>query len=75
MSNPFIILTNESQWSECFGTLIKRDAFKDSLSMPWPSLANTLQQHFLIATRQDILLLLIVTVAVVLFGVILYKQT
>ena len=54
MSNPFIILTNESQWSECFGTLIKRDAFKDSLSIPWPQLANTLQQHFLIATRQDI---------------------
>lgn len=53
-SNPFIVLTNESQWSECFGTLIKQDAFQDTLSVTWPRLANILQQHFVLATRQDI---------------------
>jgi len=52
-SQPFIVITNECQWEESEGTLIKKDAFGEQLEVPWTSFANVLQKHFLRATRQD----------------------
>eukprot|EP01090_Pellita_catalonica_P001139 TRINITY_DN10846_c0_g1_i1.p1 TRINITY_DN10846_c0_g1~~TRINITY_DN10846_c0_g1_i1.p1 ORF type:complete len:608 (+),score=60.48 TRINITY_DN10846_c0_g1_i1:195-1826(+) len=54
LSNPFIVITNECQWSEAEGTLIKKEAFKGHLEVPWALFANTFQLHFVSATRQDL---------------------
>lgn len=53
MSNPFVVITNECQWEGSAGTLLKKDAFGGQLEIPWPQFVNTLQRHFLIATKQD----------------------
>jgi len=53
MSNPFVVITNECQWENSAGTLLKKDAFGGQLEITWPQFVNTLQRHFLIATRQD----------------------
>jgi hypothetical protein len=52
-SQPFIVITNECQWEESEGTLLRRDAFGDQQEVTWPYFANMLQRHFLRATRQD----------------------
>lgn len=52
MSNPFVVITNECQWEGSAGTLLKKDAFGGQLEIPWPQFVNTLQRHFLIATKQ-----------------------
>jgi len=54
MSNPFVVITNECQWEGSAGTLLKKDAFGGQLEIPWPQFVNTLQRHFLIATKQDL---------------------
>lgn len=53
MSNPFVVITNECQWETSAGILLKKDAFGGQLEITWPQFVNTLQRHFLIATRQD----------------------
>lgn len=52
-SNPFIVITNECQYEESDGTLLKKDSFGSQAEIPWPMFANKLQRHFLRATRQD----------------------
>jgi len=52
-TRPFIVITNECQWEESEGTLLKKDAFGEQAEIPWPQFANVLQRHFLRATRQD----------------------
>lgn len=52
-SNPFIVITNECQYEESDGTLLKKDSFGNNSEIPWPMFANKLQRHFLRATRQD----------------------
>eukprot|EP01096_Ripella_sp_DP13-Kostka_P016086 TRINITY_DN771_c0_g2_i2.p1 TRINITY_DN771_c0_g2~~TRINITY_DN771_c0_g2_i2.p1 ORF type:complete len:726 (-),score=340.17 TRINITY_DN771_c0_g2_i2:336-2240(-) len=52
-SMPFIVITNECQWEESEGVLLKRDTFSELSEVSWPYFANTLQRHFLRATRQD----------------------
>jgi hypothetical protein len=52
-SHPFIVITNECQYEESDGTLLKRDCFGNNAEIPWPTFANKLQRHFLRATRQD----------------------
>lgn len=52
-TRPFIVITNECQWEESEGTLLKKDAFGEQPEIPWPQFANVLQRHFLRATRQD----------------------
>jgi len=54
MSHPFVVITNECQWEGSAGTLLKKDAFGGQLEIPWPQFVNTLQRHFLIATKQGI---------------------
>lgn len=57
MSNPFVVITNECQWEGSAGTLLKKDAFGGQLEIPWPQFVNTLQRHFLIATKQGKILI------------------
>jgi hypothetical protein len=52
-SNPFIVITNESQWCEAAGKLLSDDAFSGQTEAPWPEFANVLHHHFLKATRQE----------------------
>ncbi|KYQ99913.1 signal transducer and activator of transcription (STAT) family protein [Tieghemostelium lacteum] len=52
-SNPFVVITNECQWEGSAGVLLKKDAFDGQLEISWPQFVNTLQRHFLIATKQD----------------------
>lgn len=54
-SRPFIVITNEIQWEESEGILLKKDAFGEQLEVTWPQFANVLQRHFLRATRQDLI--------------------
>jgi len=52
-SHPFIVITNECQYEESDGTLLKKDSFGNANEILWPCFANKLQRHFLRATRQD----------------------
>lgn len=52
-SRPFIVITNESQWSDAEGKLVLADAFEGAAEIPWPQFANSLHTHFLSCTRQD----------------------
>ena len=52
-TNPLIITTNESQWEGSEQILLKSDVFGGMLEATWPQFCNTLQRHFLRATRQD----------------------
>eukprot|EP01133_Synstelium_polycarpum_P003844 gene3844-4438_t len=52
-SNPFVVITNECQWEGSAGVLLKKDAFDGQLEISWAQFINTLQRHFLIATKQD----------------------
>lgn len=51
-SAPFIVFTNESQWEESEGILLKKDSF-DGNEVKFTRFANVLQMHFLRSTRQD----------------------
>lgn len=52
LTAPFIVITHKDQWRGAAGTMLKRDAFLHQYEIPWPQLANTLQTHFLRATKQ-----------------------
>jgi len=52
-SQPFIVITNECQWEESEGVLLRKEAFGEQVDIPWPLFANVLQHHFIRATRQD----------------------
>ncbi|GAM27764.1 hypothetical protein SAMD00019534_109400 [Acytostelium subglobosum LB1] len=52
-SNSFVVITNECQWEGSAGVLLKKDAFDGQLEISWAQFINTLQRHFLIATKQD----------------------
>lgn len=54
-SNPWVVITNECQWEEAEGLLIRKEAFTEQENVPWISFANILHRHFLRATRQDML--------------------
>ena len=51
-SAPFIVFTNESQWEESEGILLKKDCFSTN-DVTFERFANYLQMHFLRSTRQD----------------------
>jgi len=58
-SAPFVVITNESQWGDSEGMLMRIKAFGDAEdnttdSIPWPYMANLIQTHFLRSTRQDV---------------------
>ncbi|KAH3762635.1 transcriptional repressor [Pelomyxa schiedti] len=53
LSKPFVVITNECQYEESDGTLLKKVAFGQSMEIPWPLFANHLQLHFARSTRQD----------------------
>lgn len=52
LTAPFIVITHKDQWKGAAGTMLKRDAFLHQYEVPWAQLANTLQTHFLRATKQ-----------------------
>lgn len=52
---PFVVITNECQWEESEGLLLKKVVFGDRQEIEWPFLANIVQRHFLRATRQDLI--------------------
>jgi len=52
-SNPFIVITNENQYEESNGSLLKYLAFGVKNDTPWTHFANELQRHFVQATKQD----------------------
>ncbi len=56
---PIVVCTNENQWEQAEGRLLRRQVFGDSDSnsvrAPWPLLANYLGEFFMRATRQDLL--------------------
>lgn len=55
ISAPLVVITNEIQWEGSAGTLLKKEAFPSGqLEITWARFANTLQHHFLKATRQDL---------------------
>lgn len=55
ISSPMIVITNEIQWKDSAGTLLKKEAFSNGqLEISWEKFANTLQHHFLKATRQEL---------------------
>jgi len=52
-SQPFIVITNENQFEESNGNLLKYLAFRGKPDTPWTKFANELQRHFVQATKQD----------------------
>lgn len=52
-TEPFIVITNESQWEDSEQVLLRKDIFGGMVEVPWLQFCNTLQRHFLKATRQD----------------------
>eukprot|EP01116_Phalansterium_solitarium_P005321 TRINITY_DN1688_c0_g1_i1.p1 TRINITY_DN1688_c0_g1~~TRINITY_DN1688_c0_g1_i1.p1 ORF type:complete len:621 (+),score=209.83 TRINITY_DN1688_c0_g1_i1:113-1975(+) len=55
LSNPMIVITNESQWADAEGKLLLLEAFSGQNEIPWPQYANMLHRHVLYATSQDVL--------------------
>ncbi len=53
-SKPFIVKTNENQWEESEGILLKTDAFGTHNEVPWYKFVNALQKRYLLATKQDL---------------------
>lgn len=55
LSNPFVIITNECQYEESDGILLKATAFgtQNDAMVAYPFFANLLQRHFLRGTKQD----------------------
>jgi len=52
-SYPLICITNESQWAEAVGKLLKEDVLDGKDSTTWINYANILQSHFLTTMSQD----------------------
>jgi len=53
VSSHFVVITNECQFEESDGLLLKTDLFLQNPQVSWPTFANKLQRQFLLATRQD----------------------
>jgi len=53
LSKPFIVKTNENQWQEAEGILLKMEAFEKENSVKWFKFCNALQRRYLYATKQD----------------------
>ncbi|MDA6816185.1 hypothetical protein OSL60_28760, partial [Escherichia coli] len=51
-SEPFVVTTNESQYEEGNGVLLRYLAFGNGEQTRWAHFANVLHEHFLRATRQ-----------------------
>lgn len=52
-TEPFVVMTNESQFSDSAMKLVKKAAFNKDTSTTWANFANQLQVHYLSATRQS----------------------
>ncbi len=56
---PMVVCTNENQWEQAEGRIVRRQIFGDAESShalaPWVLVANYLSEFFLRATRQDLL--------------------
>jgi hypothetical protein len=52
-SEPVIVKTNENQWQESEGVLLRYEAFGNSMEVTWGKFANALQRRYLSATKQD----------------------
>jgi hypothetical protein len=55
VSNPFVVITNECQYEESDGLVLRVDAFgsQPDAVAPWPLFANKLQRYMLRGARQD----------------------
>jgi hypothetical protein len=53
-TEPFVVITNESQWDECEGDLLTHLLFPNAgvTTVRWPAVVNHLQKFILRATRQ-----------------------
>lgn len=54
-SRPVIVKTNENQWEESEGILLKNETFKDQQLSTWFHFINSLQRRYLMATKQSLL--------------------
>jgi len=52
-TKPFVIKTNENQWQQSEGLLLKLEAFGEASETQWFKFANALQKRYLYATKQD----------------------
>eukprot|EP01091_Cochliopodium_minus_P019043 TRINITY_DN787_c0_g1_i1.p1 TRINITY_DN787_c0_g1~~TRINITY_DN787_c0_g1_i1.p1 ORF type:complete len:636 (-),score=143.41 TRINITY_DN787_c0_g1_i1:88-1968(-) len=55
LTEPFIIITNENQYGECYGHLLRMFIFKSTNEVPWQYIANKIQIVYLHATRQSLM--------------------
>ncbi|GAM27584.1 hypothetical protein SAMD00019534_107600 [Acytostelium subglobosum LB1] len=51
-TNPLVVITNESQWSEASGKLLAGEVFEDREEVPWALFANILHSHVFTTTGQ-----------------------
>ncbi|EFA77913.1 signal transducer and activator of transcription family protein [Heterostelium album PN500] len=51
-TNPIVVITNESQWSEAAGKLLVGEIFEDRSEVPWELFANILHSHVFTTTGQ-----------------------
>ena len=55
LTEPFIIITNENQYGECYGHLLRMCIFKSTNEVPWQFIANKIQIVYLHSTRQSLM--------------------
>lgn len=53
-SNAIIVKTNENQWEESEGILLRDDVFDTDKEATWFQFANALQKRYLLATKQSL---------------------
>lgn len=53
LSNPLVVITNESQWDATEEILFKWDLFSQYKEVSYSYFCNILQRHFILATKQD----------------------
>lgn len=51
-TKPIIVKTNENQWEESEGILLKYETFKENKQSTWCQFSNALQKRYLFATKQ-----------------------
>jgi len=56
LSGDLIVKTNENQWDECEGALLRKSVWGDepTAKVSWDRFCNVLQLHYTNATRQDL---------------------
>jgi len=52
-SRQFIVIPNDSHWQISAEIILRKDSFLGNLEIPWSVCANTIQRHFLRATKQN----------------------